>query len=274
MKDKPAASLIIAVYNWTEALDLCLGSVLRQTELPGEVIIADDGSGPAVARIIDRYRQQLPVPVKHVWQPDEGFKLAQIRNKAVAASTGEYIIQIDGDLILHPSFVKDHMAVIRKRYFVGGSRVFMDQSLSLKLLSNRSARVSLFERGIRNRLNGLHAPWVNRLLRGFVRSKGKTNIRGCNMAYWRSDFIQVNGYNEDFQGWGREDTDLVLRFYALGLNRIFFKFRGIVFHLYHKEADRSRLETNDQLLLQARDQGHYCSNGIDKYLQPSPVSSS
>lgn len=274
MKDKPATSLIIAVYNWPEALELCLASVLRQTELPGEVIIADDGSGPAVARIIERYRPQLSVPLKHIWQPDEGFKLSQIRNKAVAASSGEYIIQIDGDLILHPSFVRDHMAVIRKDYFVGGSRVFMDQSLSSKLLSGRHARVSLFESGIRNRLNGLHAPWLNRLLHSFVPSKGKTNIRGCNMAYWRSDFIQVNGYNEDFQGWGREDTDLVLRLYSLGLNRMFFKFRGIVFHLYHKEADRSRLQTNDQLLLQARELGHYCSNGIDKYLQPLPVGSS
>ncbi|MEJ7736197.1 MAG: glycosyltransferase family 2 protein [Chitinophagaceae bacterium] len=266
MKNRPTTSLIIAVYNWPEALELCLNSVLAQSEFPTELIIADDGSKPLIGELIEKYKARLSIPLKHIWQPDEGFKLAQIRNKAVAASACDYIIQVDGDLILHPFFIKDHVAVAEQGHFVGGSRVIVSESLSAKLLSEKKINVSPFQKGISNKFNGLYLPSLNRQLIPVVRLNGKENIRGCNMAYWRNDFISVNGYNEDFQGWGREDTDLVLRFYTFGLNRTFFKFRGIVYHIYHQEADRSRLTQNDALLEKTKSAGYYCKNGIDKYL--------
>lgn len=268
MNIEPTTSLMIAVYNWPEALEVCLNSVLRQTQMPDEIVIADDGSAAATSRVVDRYRHLFPVRFKHVWQPDEGFKLAQIRNKAVAASTCNYIIQIDGDLMLHDSFVKDHIAMAKAGHFVGGSRVILNPALSAKILSGTSHTVNLLNNGVTNRLNGLHFPILNRLLGLFVPQKGKENIRGCNMAYWKSDFIRVNGYNEDFQGWGKEDTDLILRFYAAGLKRIFFKFRGVVYHIHHKEADRSRLTANERLVHASNYQQYYCANGIDKYLVP------
>src|SRR5690606_36112774 len=104
-------------YNWPEALECCLLSVLKQKMLPGEVIIADDGSGEPTRQLINRFRQLCPVPLLHVWQPDEGFRLGKIRNKAIAAASGDYIIQTDGDIILHPLFIKDHMAASRSWHF-------------------------------------------------------------------------------------------------------------------------------------------------------------
>lgn len=266
MNVEPTTTLIIAVYNWPEALEVCLNSVLQQKQMPDEIVIADDGSAAATTRVIDRYRHLFPIPFTHVWQPDEGFKLAQIRNKAVAASTRNYIIQIDGDLMLHDSFVKDHVAIARAGHFTGGSRMLLNPALSAQLLSGTGHSVSVLGKGVTNRLNGLHLPALNRLLDLVVPEKGRENIRGCNMAYWKNDFIRVNGYNEDFQGWGKEDTDLILRFYAAGLKRTFFKFRGIVYHLYHKEADRSRLTANEKLLHKSNYRQYYCKNGIDKYL--------
>lgn len=266
MKIKPTTSLIIAVYNWPEALELCLNSVLAQNELPTELVIADDGSKSNIHQLIEKYKTLFTIPVKHVWQPDEGFKLAQIRNKAAAASACDYIIQVDGDLILHPYFVKDHITVAKAGYFVGGSRVIINRSTSGQLLSEGRINISLFQKGIGNKLNGLHFPSLNRQLIPVMHLNGKESIRGCNMAYWLRDFFSVNGYNEDFQGWGREDTDLVMRFYKFGLKRTFFKFRGIVYHLYHQEADRSRLTANDALLEKSNLDGYYCRNGIDKYL--------
>ena len=102
-------SLIISTYNWPRALYLCLDSVMQQTVMPSEIIIADDGSGIATRDVVRHFEAVSPVPVRHIWHEDDGFRLAEIRNKAIAASRGEYVIQIDGDLILQRHFIQDHM---------------------------------------------------------------------------------------------------------------------------------------------------------------------
>src|SRR5687767_6249148 len=111
-------SLSIATYNWPSALELSLQSVLAQSVLPAEILIADDGSGEDTRRLIERYQVNFPVPLIHVWQPDEGFQLARIRNKAISVSKGDYILQIDGDVILHPQFIKDHIRFARRNCYV------------------------------------------------------------------------------------------------------------------------------------------------------------
>ena len=95
-------SLVISTYNWPEALELCLKSSLRQTVAPAEILVADDGSDERTAQLIARYRVQTSIPIVHVWQEDTGFRVGSIRNKAIALATGAYIIQVDGDVILHP----------------------------------------------------------------------------------------------------------------------------------------------------------------------------
>src|SRR5687767_9054063 len=101
-------SLIITTYNWKEALDLTLRSVARQVEMPDEVLVADDGSRPDTGELIRAWAQRLPVPVRHIWQEDLGFRLARSRNRAIAAATGEYIVIVDGDMALHSHFIADH----------------------------------------------------------------------------------------------------------------------------------------------------------------------
>ena len=100
-------SLIISTYNWPEALDLVLKSVLRQTTMPSKVIIADDGSKAETRLLVEEYKKIFSVPLIHVWQEDNGFRLATIRNKAISNSNFTYIIQIDGDVILNKNFIKD-----------------------------------------------------------------------------------------------------------------------------------------------------------------------
>ena len=101
------ASLLITTYNRPDAIELCLQSILRQSVLPLEVVVCDDGSTGETKELIEEYQKKFTVPLIHVWQPDEGFKLAQIRNKGIAKARGNYIIQADGDLILHRHFIKD-----------------------------------------------------------------------------------------------------------------------------------------------------------------------
>src|ERR1700712_962551 len=102
-------SLVISTYNWPQALELCLKSVATQKHLPDEVIIADDGSGEETRLLIDKYKKDFPVPLLHLWHEDKGFRKTIILNKAINQSSFEYIIQVDGDVILEKHFISDHL---------------------------------------------------------------------------------------------------------------------------------------------------------------------
>jgi glycosyltransferase involved in cell wall biosynthesis len=106
MKVIPSCSLIVTTYNWPEALEACLQSAFKQTLLPKEIIVCDDGSTDSTKQVIDNLRKISPVSLVHLWQPDEGFQASKARNKGIAASVGEYIVQIDGDVLLHKDFIK------------------------------------------------------------------------------------------------------------------------------------------------------------------------
>lgn len=248
-----SCSLIITTYNWPQALELCLRSVLHQTILPDEILVADDGSGTATRELVDQFMLLCPVPVVHVWQPDEGFRLARIRNQAIARASHPYIIQIDGDLILHPHFIEDHQHLRQPGYFVSGSRVMLNKRSTEALLRNRSIDVEEHHQGSRNFLNRLR----NSILRNFLSKRYKTKGRnryytkGCNMAYWRRDMLLVNGYNEAFTGWGLEDSELAIRLINAGLRKKFLKMGGVTYHLHHDPVSRTHEIKNRRLMEEA-----------------------
>ena len=91
---KTSCSLIIATYNWPEALNLVLLSIQKQTILPNEIIIADDGSSSKTQMLIADFQKIFSIPLIHVWHEDKGFRLAKIRNKAIKIANFSYIIQI------------------------------------------------------------------------------------------------------------------------------------------------------------------------------------
>ncbi len=261
-------SLLVATYNWPEALARILRSVAAQTVHPGEVLVADDGSGEPTRAVVEAARRDLPVPLVHVWQPDDGFRAGQIRNKAVAAARGAYVVQVDGDMVLHPRFVEDHLAAARRGRFIGGSRVVLGPEATRRLIHDGVAP-GVLSPGVRNRLNALRLPALGRALATVISPRSLRSIRGCNMSYWRDDFVAVNGYDEAYVGWGREDTDLVLRFMQYGLERTFFKLQGIAYHLHHRENDRGRLDLNDELLKRAATGASFrCAAGVSQYLPP------
>ena len=110
MVQRLRSTLVVTTYNWPAALDLTLRSIARQSLAPGEVIVADDGSGPETAQVVDRWRGEIAAPLLHLWQPHEGFRLARSRNRAIAAANGDYLIIVDGDMVLHRHFVTDHLS--------------------------------------------------------------------------------------------------------------------------------------------------------------------
>ncbi len=258
-------ALVIATYNWPSALACCLSSLLLQSKMPDEVIIADDGSTEETKLLIEQFTDLHKIKLVHVWHEDTGFKLAHIRNKAIAKAQSDYIIQIDGDIIMHADFVRDHVNNAERNRYLKGSRVLMNEECSAHYLYHKKEQPSFLSSGIVNRLNAVHISFFQKLF--FKKITNPFKIRGCNMSFWRSDFIDVNGYNEDISGWGREDSELVMRFINSTIFGKTLKFGGIAFHIYHKENSKSDLISNDKILEETiSNKVTRCKNGIDKYL--------
>jgi len=239
-------SLLVTTYNWKEALELVLRSVFCQTRLPSEIVVADDGSRPDTASLVRRLESESPVPLIHVWQEDKGFRAARVRNKAIMQTQGEYIIFADGDIVLDSKFVQDHLSVARVGWFVQGPRTLLNKKLTKLSLTTGRLQIPRFLQGIGNKKNCLRSKVLSRLF-----SWESGNLRGirlCNFAIWREDAFRVNGFNEDFEGWGREDSEFVVRLFNSGVRRQNLKFRALGYHLDHPMNARNRLAFNDDLL--------------------------
>lgn len=238
---QPNVSLMISTYNWKEALALVLGSVTRQSRLPDEVIVADDGSRADTADLLHDIAKDFPVPLRHVWQPDKGFRLARIRNRGIACARGDYLIQLDGDMILQRDFVADHLRLARPGHFLQGTRIRTTEPETARLLAGGKARFGWFvdayfrTNGDRRtyhfgrRHHTLRLPWLARLK---ARSSG--HPMGCNVSFWRSDLLHVNGYDERMQGYGSEDLEIDVRLRHAGLRRSQLKFAALALHLEHR----------------------------------------
>ncbi|NTU98366.1 MAG: glycosyltransferase [Chlorobiaceae bacterium] len=264
-KGPKSCSLVITTYNWPEALDLTLRSAFSQSEPPSEIIIADDGSTRETAALVESYRNAAGIPLHHIWQADLGYRLAASRNRAIAFAQCEYIVIVDGDMVLQRHFIHDHKRSARKGSFIQGSRVLLPRRYTSRCLETKEIDVPLCEKGIQNRKNAIRLPGLSTLL-GAVTGTSLKGIRGCNLSFFRQDCISVNGFNEDFTGWGREDSEFAVRLINRGILRRNVKFSAVAYHLWHAENKRDSLPENDLLLEKAvRDQATYCPNGINKY---------
>jgi glycosyltransferase involved in cell wall biosynthesis len=242
----PPTSLIIATYNWAEALHCNLLSVARQRVLPKEVIIADDGSDVRTRAVISQMRDVIPVPIVHVWQEDLGFRKSRILNKAVASTTGSYLIQVDGDVLLHPSFIADHMAAAETGVFVRGTRARLTAARTEASLRNTDVNLRFYSAGVYHRLNAMRLPVQWRL--GHRKEMKSCSVRGSNLAYWKADFLLVNGYNNELDGWGHEDEELAARFINNNIGKKIVKLAAVQFHLHHEELPRPNEPYHRQII--------------------------
>ena len=257
-------SLVITTYNWKEALVVVLKSATQQSVLPHEIIIADDGSKKDTQQVIEQFRQNSPVPILHAWQPDDGFRAAESRNRAMAKASGDYIVIIDGDIYLPVHFIRDHIEAALPGQFIQGGRAMLNEPLTYRVLNDK-LQPTIFCSGVKNRKNMLRGKWLSKCTSRVWNSDRST--RSCNMSFWRKDVVAVNGFNNDMVGWGREDSEFVVRLLNSGLNRLYLKFSGVGFHLYHNENSRESLSVNDGILKNTIEQKlSYCENGISKFL--------
>lgn len=262
------STLIISTYNRPDALKICLDSVRRLAVYPDEVIVGDDGSTEETRRLVEEFQKDFPVPLKYIWQEDEGFRLAAIRNKCIAAATGDYIIQIDGDIFLHPMFVADHLQQARPGFFLKGGRVQLDKERSEQICSEgRKPMIHFFSSGIEaKRANTLRFRNLASYLAPRYR-KNRDNVLGCNMSFYKSDLLKVNGYDENFSGWGGEDLDISFRLRNAGVGKRYLKFCALAYHLWHREAPMDRSKANHEAAYRHRETAAVkCDRGLNQYL--------
>ena len=255
-------SLIITTYNWPESLELVLKSIEKQTLRPDEVVIADDGSSFETQNLVTELQQVSKLNIIHSWQEDIGFRAARSRNKAILKSTGDYIILIDGDMILHSEFVKDHVDHAKKGYFSQGSRVLLSKDLSKNALHKQQSIFSFFSSGLKNRKNSIHSKLLS-----FIFSNKKNQLRGIkthNFAFYLKDCLNINGFNNEFEGWGREDSEFVVRMQNSGIKRRNIRFNAIQFHIWHNVNKNVSLDRNN-LILKNTINNHlqWCESGIN-----------
>ena len=249
-------SLVIATYNWPEALRACVEGCFRQSDRNFEIIIADDGSGEPTRALVAELCARSPVPMRHVWQPDDGFRLAESRNNGILAATGDYIVTLDGDCVPQHDFIARHRALAEPGYMLTGSRILLSDAFSQRVLREGLDLQSLsLADTLRYRLQGglgkaaqllIKLPDIGRRRHRFSFRR----IKGCNMAFWRADLERVNGFDESFRGWGYEDSDAVARLYHAGVMRKDGAYATEVFHLWHREAKRDQASSNQHIVLE------------------------
>jgi glycosyltransferase involved in cell wall biosynthesis len=236
--------------------------------LPDELIIADDGSGDSTGDVIARFAASRPFPVLHVRQEHQGFRVTRLRNLATARARGEFIVFVDGDMLLHPSFLADHRAHARRGAWTQGVRLHLDAQASARALTAPGTLPAIGSAGLGGlrRLYAWHAPWLSpflsRAANAFIA------IKACNQGFWREDLLAVNGFNEEIVGWGFEDKELAVRLARVPRRRRTLLFGGIAWHLHHPPASREHRDANAALLARTRQERLVrCRRGLDAHLQ-------
>lgn len=242
MRDHDSASvgLIITTYNRPDALAAVLRSAMTQTVKPHEVVISDDGSSTETALVVQNFKRQLPI--KHCWLPDCSFRAARARNLAIAKSTAEYLIFIDGDVLMPKTFIENHLQLGESGKIIAGNRKILSPETTRRILgeTNKATANNVFKSTKFRRL------WLG-IIRDYFWNK-LDSVRTCNLSLFRQDAFAVGGFDESFVGWGREDTDFIARSINSGMRIRSGRFAVAGAHLWHKESPRDNLSNNDRKL--------------------------
>jgi len=237
-------SVLVNTAHRPEFLDRTIESYLRQTCLDFEMVVADDGSDEQTLVVIRRHQREAPFPIIHVWQPFQGHRRAEILNKGIAACRADYVIFTDCDSLAPSGFVASHLRRRRPRRLLIGGRIKLgkEQSESLTL---EAVKTGAFER--------MASPAALRALRWrhwknvweiWGRLKGRPHNLGLNMSLEMAALEKVNGYDNNYRGWGNADGDLRERLKMAGVWPLSVWRQIFIFHQWHPQPPRG--EGNSQ----------------------------
>lgn len=249
--DEVLITVLLATYNWPQALALSLQSLKTQTDLDFEIVIVDDGSTDETRRVITEYQNDFPVPIRHIWQEDIGFRKSKILNQGIVQAQGNYLVFLDGDCIAQPDFIAQHRQLAAPKHLVTGSRILCHEELTKDLIAAKKWEGWSSWRVLQWRLRR----GINKCLPVFIKVPDNhwrvynkfvwRRIKGCNMACWKIDAQAIGGFDEELVGWGHEDADFVFRLQAhQKVIRKSGAFATEILHLWHKQGDRAQAEKN------------------------------
>lgn len=245
--------MVVATYEWPEALEAVLRALADQSDRGFEVVVADDGSGPATAALVETWSAVLPL--EHVRQDDDGYRLARVRNLGARAVGGDYLVFLDGDVIPRRGFVRAvRTAAEVGGWFLAGKRVQLDQELSSRALRDDIPvwRWSLPHWALHHE----HVSPLRALTPRDRRRPGRDGLPefvphadgyGFMLGVSRADFERVNGYDARYAGWGGEDVDMAVRLRRAGLRCGWAGPQSTLLHLWH-ETRKPTVRPNDPLL--------------------------
>ncbi len=271
-------TVIVPTYNRPQALRLCLLSLARQSVLPHEVMIADDGSTSETHDMVNEMQQYLKqiFPIKHVWHEDKGFRKPKILNETVRQATGDYLVFLDGDCMAHRHFVRTHGEQSSPDAILSGKRVELGKDLAEKLLSRGIVLNTFSPRLVwdaaRGRSRKVEEALMirSRFLRLITHRDRITDdgVWGCNFSLYKDLFIAINGCDEDFLDGSIEDNDLGIRVLNQGKRVLSVRGLAIIFHLWHPSSwsfENDKYQHN-LVILKRRiaNRERFCKNGIKK----------
>ena len=262
-------AILISTYQRPEHLRRCLLSIEGQRGVDGrfEVVITDDGSADETHRLIVDTARRVSFPLTFTTHDHLGFRLARCRNEGVAASTAEYLLFTDGDCILPPDHIRIHLDERRSGCVAASDCLRLDRTASAaiddsvihdwsanRLVSSRERR-RMFWKSVRASCYSA------------CRVPMRPRLSGNNIALWRSDFDRVNGFDEQFIGWGLEDRDLQRRLAAVGVRVRSILHRTAPIHLWHEPAPsfrRNGTGTQNLRYYSRTSVVPYCADGLLK----------
>jgi glycosyltransferase involved in cell wall biosynthesis len=259
-------AVVMTTYETPEVLDRVLEAYAAQVRRPDEVIVADDGSGPSTREVVQRWAKAGVFKVEQVWQPNEGYRRSRILNMGIAVARADYVVLTDGDCLPDQRFIEDHERLAERGYWVQGKRAQIREAHAGR------ARAADLVGGLRLWLQGwtwrstYGVRWLLPIIWRQRRSLRERSL-GSNMAMWRDDLIAVNGFNEDFVGWGSEDREVTVRLHNLGRRKKFVLGRALQFHLDHPPTSRQHVKDNGEILGRMRTSGATrCEHGLSAHL--------
>jgi cellulose synthase/poly-beta-1,6-N-acetylglucosamine synthase-like glycosyltransferase len=266
-------SLIISIYKSPEFLDLVLCSVQRQTLVPDEIIISEDGEFLPNASIIKKWKSRWPGNSKliHLTQKDIGNRKPLAMNKAAHTATSPYLIFIDGDCILRKDFIETHLCFSDIECFLTGRRVEFSKNANTKISEDYIQGGKLEKIPVALMVDALlgHTFHIFRFfktptfLRKIFRRDFVKDIRGCNFSLHRVNLEKINGFNNNFSGAYEEDTETQWRLIFLGLKMKSVRNAAIQYHLWHQEQIKD-VENIKRLKELLEKKGYRASNGLNE----------
>lgn len=236
-------SVIISFYQRVSHLKCCLDALCQDSEFIDEVVVTDDGSDADTVRQVDALVNIYPFPVRHVWQPKDGFRLAAARNNGIRSARGDYLIFLDCDLLVLPEAIRVHLNLARQGRYLAGFKKDLSEDQTQTLFETGLERTdieSIYNGLPEDNLKHDHFKFVTRTWRirlGLASPRKQT--LGGHYSIFRKDLESVNGYDEQFVGWGGEDIDLGIRLAMAGVYGRSVIRKARVLHMWHSREQYS-----------------------------------